>query len=129
MLQHPDIASLIRASFAEGLHDSPDGKGELYGRPKGTPAVTVCTGLRRARPVRVLLRVSTKDTSPSTNSIIATSPGAPTWSVPSFLSLLMTLAGLLVAIATTCSSVKPMPINLLITQVKYGMPGVLPENT
>jgi hypothetical protein len=79
--------------------------------------------------VRVLLRVSTKDTLPSTDSMIATSPGAPTWSVPSFAARLITLAGLLVAMATTCSSVKPSPMNLLMTQGRYGIPGVLPENT
>jgi hypothetical protein len=31
--------------------------------------------------------------------------------------------------ATTYSSVNPMLRNLLISQVKYGMPGELPENT
>src|SRR5207247_1589235 len=51
------------------------------------------------------------------------------WSDPSFAARLITLAGLLVAMATTCSSVKPSPMNLLMTQGKYGMPGVLPENT
>ena len=61
--------------------------------------------------------------------MIATSPGAPTCSVPSFGARLITLAGLIVAMATTCSSVKPSARNLLITQVRYGMPGVLPENT
>jgi hypothetical protein len=36
-------------------------------------------------------------------------------------------AGLMVA--TTCSSVKPRPMNFDITQGRYGIPGVLPENT
>ena len=68
--------------------------GELYGRPNGTPAVTVCTGLRCALPSRLLLRVSTNDTGPSTNSMIATSPGAPTCSVPSFGTRLIDLGGI-----------------------------------
>src|SRR5205085_11750358 len=99
--------------------------GELYGRPNGTPAVTVCTGFRYALPSRRLLRVSTNDTGPSINSMIATSPGAPTCSVPSFGMRLITLAGAVVAIVMTCSSEKPSPMNLLITQVRYGMPGEL----
>src|SRR5262249_37735449 len=52
--------------------------GALYGRPNGTPAATVCTGLRWTLPSRLLLRVSTNDTGPSTTSMMATSPGAPT---------------------------------------------------
>ena len=39
-----------------------------------------------------------------------------------------TLAGLTVAMATTCSRDSPMARNLLITQVRYGIPGVLPED-
>ena len=31
--------------------------------------------------------------------------------------------------ATTSASEKPIPISLLITQGRYGIPGVLPENT
>ncbi len=62
-------------------------------------------------------------------SRIDTSPGAPFCSEPSFGARLITRAGLTVAIAITCSSVKPMFRNLLITQVRYGMPGVLPEKT
>ena len=58
-----------------------------------------------------------------------TSAGAPTCSVPSFGARSITFAGVAVAIATTCSSVKPSPRNLLITQGRYGMPGVLPEKT
>ena len=53
-------------------------KGALYGRPNGTPAVTVCTSFRYVFPSRLLLRLSTKDTAPSGNSIVATSPGAVT---------------------------------------------------
>src|SRR6478609_8921534 len=75
----------------------------------------------------MLLRVSTNDTSPSTSSMIATSAGAPICSVPSLGARLITLAGLIVAMAITCSSVKPCARNLLMTQVRYGMPGVLPE--
>src|SRR5262249_56565525 len=96
--------------------------GVLYGRPNGTPPVTVCTGFRYTLPSRLLLRVSTNDTGPSTSSITATSPGAPTCSVPSFGWRLITLAGLAVAMVTTCSSEKPSPMNLLITHGRYGMP-------
>src|SRR5262249_36275461 len=92
--------------------------GAWYGRPNGTPAATVCTGLRYAFPSRLLLRVSTNDTGPSTSSIMEISPGAPTCSVPSLGRRLITVAGLFVAIATTCSSEKPRPMNLLITQVR-----------
>src|SRR3954452_14062894 len=77
----------------------------------------------------MLLRVSTNDTSPSTSSMIATSAGAPICSVPSLGARLITLAGLIVAMATTCSIVKPCARNLLMTQVRYGMHCVLPENT
>ena len=66
-------------------------------------------------PSRLLLRVSTNVTGPSTSSMIATSPGAPTCSVPIFGARLMILAGAVVAIVTTCSSVKPSAMNLLIT--------------
>src|ERR1700716_1338100 len=44
--------------------------------------MTVCTGLSWSLPSRLLLRVSTNDTGPSTSSMIATSPGAPTRNVP-----------------------------------------------
>src|SRR3954467_5832479 len=77
----------------------------------------------------MLLRGSTNDISPSTSSMIATSAGAPICSVPSLGGRLITFAGVVVAMAMTCSSVKPCARNLLITQVRYGMPGVLPENT
>src|SRR5262245_25159048 len=83
--------------------------GALYGRPNGTPAATVCTGLRWTLPSRLLLRVSTNDTGPSTTSMMATSPGAPTCRLPSLGMRLITAAGLIVAIATTCSSEKPSP--------------------
>ena len=92
--------------------------GARYGRPNGTPAATVCTGLKWTFPSRLLLRVSTNDTGPSTSSMMATSPGAPICSVPSLGVRLITPAGLFVAIATTCSSEKPSPMNLLITQVR-----------
>src|SRR5262249_12355355 len=92
--------------------------GALYGRPNGTPAATVCTGLRWTLPSRLLLRVSTNDTGPSTTSMMATSPGAPTCRLPSFGVRLITAAGLIVAMATTCSSEKPSPMNLLMTQVR-----------
>src|SRR5262245_20167403 len=92
--------------------------GALYGRPNGTPAATVCIGLRWTLPSRLLLRVSTNDTGPSTTSMMATSPGAPTCRLPSLGTRLITAAGLVVAMATTCSSEKPSPMNLLITQVR-----------
>ena len=41
----------------------------------------------------------------------------------------MARAALIVAIETTSSSENPMFRNLLMTQVRYGMPGVLAENT
>ena len=55
-----------------------------------------------------------------------TSAGAPICSVPSLSTLPMTLAGLIVAMATTCSKLKPMLRNLLITQGKNGRLGELP---
>src|SRR5258708_2469469 len=99
---------------------SPDrnANGAVFGRPKGTPAATVCTGLRWTLPSRLLLRVSTNDTGPSTTSMMATSPGAPTCRLPSLGVRLITAAGLIVAMATTSSSEKPSPMNLLMTQVR-----------
>ena len=47
--------------------------------------------------------------------MMATSPGAPTCSVPIFGARLMIFAGAVVAIATTCSSEKPIAMNLLMT--------------
>ena len=41
----------------------------------------------------------------------------------------ITRAGAVVAMATTSGNEKPRPISLLITQGRYGIPGVLPENT
>src|SRR5207248_4859714 len=75
--------------------------GELYGRPNGTPPVTVCTGFRYAWPCRALFLVSTNDTGPSTSSRIAASAGAPICRVPSLGMRLITLAGLVVAMVTT----------------------------
>src|SRR5512145_1964901 len=103
--------------------------GALYGLPNETPATTVWYGRRCTLPWRSFLRVSTKRTGPSTSSRMETSPGAPSSSVPSFGNRPMTRAGLTVAMATTCSSVKPRFKNLLITHVRYGIPGVLPEKT
>src|SRR5262249_43460481 len=95
------------AGHEGGAHRCPylTENGAEYGRPYAIPAVTVCTGLSHALPLRVLLRVSTNDTGASTSSMMATSPGAPTWSVPSFGARLMSFAGAIVAMATTCSTV------------------------
>src|SRR5215207_11486258 len=59
-------------------------KGPWNGRPNGTPLLTVCTGRMKALPSRLLFRVSTNETGPSTDSRIVTSTGAPTCNVPSF---------------------------------------------
>jgi hypothetical protein len=77
--------------------------------------MTVCTGFSNSLPSRLLLRVSRKVTCASTSSMIATSPGAPICSVPIFGARLMIFAGAVVAIATTCSTVNPRMMNLLIT--------------
>ena len=61
--------------------------------------------------------------------MIATSPGAPTCSVPIFGARLMIFAGAVVVIVTTWSSENPIAMNLLITLGRKGTPGVLPENT
>jgi hypothetical protein len=71
-----------------------------------------------ALPERLLLRVSTNSTGPCTSSTSVASPGAPTCSEPSIGMRLMMRAGVALAICTTCSSVKPSAMNLLITQVR-----------
>src|SRR5262249_58026854 len=52
------------------------------GRPKGRPPFTVREGTSFFDPLRLLFRVSTNSTGPSTRSKIATSAGAPTLRVP-----------------------------------------------
>src|SRR5439155_1489859 len=66
-----------------------------------------------------------RDFAASTRSKIATSAGAPIWSVPRPGTRPMTLAGSTVALATTSSSGMPRLRNFDITLGSVGYPGVL----
>jgi hypothetical protein len=77
------------------------------GLPHGRPPFTVSHGTSFLVPVRLLFRVSTNSTGPSTRSKIEMSAGAPTCRVPSPGTRLMIFAGSQVARATTSSSGTP----------------------
>src|SRR5215813_8707802 len=90
------------------------------GRPQGRPPLTVSHGTSLFVAGRLLPRVSTNSTGPSTMSKIEMSAGAPTWSVPSPGTRPTILAGSHVARETTSSSGMPRARNFDITLGRVG---------
>src|SRR5215467_13705452 len=117
LLSYPKERRLTSRSAASDQYVNGTGIG---GRPHGRPPLTVSHGTSFFVPARLLLRVSTKSTGPSTRSKIEMSAGAPIWRVPRPGTRPTILAGSHVARATTSSSGIPRARNFDITLGSVG---------